>query len=133
MSIALFRFHPDQARPFFEFVLLQPAFHQRQRKRRAVYRDVDFRQEVRHRANVIFVAVRQDDGAHVLLVLLEERQVRHHQVDAQQFGPGEHHPAIDHYDVFAVTDGGHVHPELAQSAQGDYLQLSDRSFEPLFL
>ena len=58
-----------------------------------------------------------------LLVLLEERQVGHHQVDAQQLGLGEHHPAIDDDDVVAVADGGHVHAELAQSAQGDYLQL----------
>ena len=50
------------------------------------------------------------------LVLLEEGEVGHDQVDAQQLGFGEHHAAIDDDDVVAVADGGHVHAELAQSA-----------------
>ena len=70
---------------------------------------------------MVFVAVRQNHGAHLRLVLLEEGQVGHHQVDAQQFGVREHHAAVDDDDVFAVADGGHVHAELAESAQGDYL------------
>src|ERR1019366_3693630 len=36
---------------------------------------------------------------------------------------GEHHSAIHHDNVFTVADGGHVHAEFAQSAQGNYLQL----------
>ena len=55
------------------------------------------------------------------LVLLEIREVRHDQVHAQHLGVGEHHAAIDHDDVVGVADGGHVHAELAQSAQGNYL------------
>ena len=34
---------------------------------------------------------------------------------------GKHHPAIDDDDVVAIADGGHVHSELAQPAQGYYL------------
>ena len=73
---------------------------------------------------MVFVAVRQDQGADVLLVFLEVGQVGHDQVDAQQLGFGKHHAGIDDDDVVAVADGGHVHAELAQPAQGDYLQLA---------
>ena len=111
----------DEARLLLQFVFFQAAVHQRQRESGAVDRDIDFGEEIGDRADVVFVAVGQDDGADLGLVLLEEGQVGHHQVDAQQLGFGEHHPAIDHDDVVAETYGGHVHAELAQSAQGDYL------------
>ena len=87
----------------------------------AVDRHVDFGEEVGHGADVVFMAVGQDQGADLRLVLLEEGEVGHHQVDAQQLGFGEHHSAIDDDDVVAVADGGHVHAELAQSAEGNYL------------
>src|ERR1017187_770914 len=119
----LLRLDSDEARFPLEFVLLQPAFHQRQRERRSVNRDVDLGEKIGHRPDVVFVAMRQHDGADELLVLLEERQVWHHQIDAQQLGSGKHHPAVDHDDVVPEPDSGHVHSELAQSAEGDYLQL----------
>ena len=119
----LLRLDLDQPRLLLEIVFFQAPLHQRQRERRAVDRHVDFGEEVGHGADVILVAVRQDHGAHLRLVLLQEGQVGHHQIDAQQFGVGEHHSAIDDDNVFAVADGGHVHAELAESAEGDYLQL----------
>jgi hypothetical protein len=70
---------------------------------------------------VVLVAVRQDQRAHDATVLLEEGQVGHDQVDAQQFASGNIMPAIDHDDVVAVAKGHHVHAELAESAEGDYL------------
>ena len=110
-----------QPRLFLQVVFLQPALHQRQGESGAVDRDVDLGEEIGHRADVVLVTVGQDQGADVVLVLLEEGEVGHHQVDAQQFGIREHHAGVDHDDVVAVADGGHVHAELAQSAQGDYL------------
>jgi len=65
--------------------------------------------------------VGQDHGANLRLILLEESQVGHDQVDAQQLGFRKHHSAIDNDDVFRVADGGHVHAELAQPAQRNYL------------
>ena len=122
-SMACFGLTLMQPRLLFEIVLFQAPLHQRQRERRAVDRHVDLGEEVGHGADVVLVAVGQNQGADLRLVLLEESQVGHDQVDAQQFGVGEHHPAIDDDDVVAVADGGHVHAELAQSAQGYYLQL----------
>ena len=54
--------HLDEARLFLEFVFLQAPVHQRERESGAVYRDIDFREEIGDRADVVFVAVRQDDG-----------------------------------------------------------------------
>ena len=111
----------DEARFALQFVLLQAAFHQRQRESGAVDRHVDFGEEKRSGPDVILVAVRQDKGANHLPVVLQVRQVGHDQVDAQQLSFGKHHPGIDHDDVVAEPEGGHVHPELAQPAYGNNL------------
>ena len=45
-------------------------------------------------------------------------------VDAEQFGFGEHESGVDDDDVVAPADGHAVHTELAQAAEGDNLQFS---------
>ena len=113
----------DEPRFLIQIVLFQAPLHQSQRERRTVDRHVDLGEKIGHGPDVVLVAVGQNHGSHLRLVLLQESQVGHHQIDAQQLGVGEHHSAIDYDNVFAVADGGHVHAELAQSAQGYYLQL----------
>ena len=80
------------------------------------------REQERHRADVVFVAVGQDQRADVLAVLLEVSEIGRDDVDAQQFGFGEHHPGVDDDDVVAVAQGHAVHAELAQPAERDHLQ-----------
>ena len=89
----LLRLDLDQPRFLFEVVLFQAPLHQGQRERRAVDRHVDLGEEVGHGADVVLVAVRQNEGAHLRLVLLEVGEVGHDHIDAQQFGVGEHHAA----------------------------------------
>ena len=108
-----------EARGFEELVFFEPAFDQRERERGSVDRDVQLGEQKRHAADVVFVAVRQDQAAHVLGVLLEIREVGRDDVDAHQLGVGEHHPGVDHDNVIAVADGHGVHPELAQAAERD--------------
>jgi hypothetical protein len=117
----LLRLDLDEPGLLLQVVLLQPAVDQSERKGGAVDRNVDLGKEVRDGADVVFVAVREDDRPDVLLQFLEVRQVGHDQVDAEQLGVGEHHPAVDDQDVVGVPDGRHVHAELAQSAQRNYL------------
>ena len=69
------------------------------------------------RADVIFVRVRQHDGAHHSLVLLQVGDVRDDDVHAEQFLLGEHQARVDHDDVVAGAQRHHVHAEFAQSAQ----------------
>ena len=50
----------------FEVVFLQPPLHQRQREGGAVDRHIDLAQEIGHGADVVLVAVGQNQGADVL-------------------------------------------------------------------
>ena len=62
----LLRLDLDEARLVLELVLFQAALHQRQREGGAVDRDIDFGEEVGDRADVVFVAVGEDEGADLL-------------------------------------------------------------------
>src|ERR1039458_1341558 len=106
---------------FFKLVFFQPPLYQSQREGCSVHWHADLGQEIGHRSDVVLMAVGQDQSFDLRLVLLQEGEIGHDQVHAQQFVFREHHPGVDHDDFVAETDGGHVHAELAQSAQGDYL------------
>src|ERR1022692_627133 len=106
---------------FFKLVFFQPPLYQSQREGCSVHWHADLGQEIGHRSDVVLMAVGQDQSFDLRLVLLQEGEIGHDQVHAQQFVFREHHPGVDHDDFITETDGGHVHAELAQSAQGDYL------------
>src|SRR5712692_226550 len=101
----------EEAR-FFETFL-----DERQREARSVNRYVQIAQNVRQRADVVFVAVSQDDGAHVRAVLLQIGGVGNDEVDAEELGFREHHARVDDDDVVAETQGQHVHSEFAETAE----------------
>jgi hypothetical protein len=73
---------------------------------------------------VIFVAVGQDDAANALAVLDEVGDVGDNDVDAKQFGFGEHESGVDDDDVVSPADRHAVHAEFAEAPQGDDLQFS---------
>ena len=75
---------------------------------------------MRHRADVILVAVRQDQRLNP--VLLQLAQVRNDQVDPEQLRFGEHHPRVDKDRRVAAGDDQHVHAELAQAAERNQLE-----------
>ena len=76
------------------------------------------------RADVVFVAVSENDAADAVTIFGEIRNVGNDDVDAEQFGFGEHEAGVDDENVVSVADGHAVHTELAQAAKGDDLQLS---------
>ena len=104
-------------------VFFQAPLHHRQREGRAINRHVDFAEQERHRADVIFVAVREDQRADLVAILLQIREIGRDDVDAQQFGVGKHHAGVDDDDVVPVADGHGIHAELAQTAERDQLKL----------
>ena len=106
-----------QFRCIEQAVLFELFAHQRQRELRAVNRHVQIAKDVGNRADVVLVRVRQHDGAHHVLVLLQVSDVGDDDVHAQQFLLGEHQARVDHDNVVAGAEGHHVHAELAQSAQ----------------
>ena len=69
----------------------------------AVDRQVVLLQQVRQRAEVILVAVRQDDGQKGVAVLFEEVEVGDGHVHAVGGLFGEPHPDIDDDHLVAVT------------------------------
>ena len=71
---------------------------------------------------MILVAVGEDQAANVLGVLLQVGEIGRHDIDAEQFGIGEHHAGIDDENIVAVADRHAVHPEFAESAQGNDLE-----------
>src|SRR5208283_3281278 len=73
-------------------------------------------------ADVVLMAVREHDGAHVLLVLNQVGDVGNHDVDAEQLGLRKHEPRVDHNNVVFPAQRQAIHAELAQPAQRNDLQ-----------
>ena len=78
----------------------------------------DLAQQVRQRADVILVRVREDHGAH--LAALEVPEVREDQVDAEVLVTRERQPGIDDDRLVAELEDGHVLADLAEPAERDH-------------
>ena len=89
-----------------------------QREGRAVDASPDVGPHIGNRADMVLVPVRQHERVHPT-DLLQVRQVRNDQVDAEQVGLGEHHARIDEQARTRARNRHHVHAELAQAPQGD--------------
>ena len=100
-------------------MLIQLTFRQTQSEVRRVNWNVDLLQHIWQRAEVIFVAVRENDRRDVLLVLLENVEIRNADVDAIDTLFGEAHARIEDEHLVAVTHQRAVHPELADTAEGN--------------
>ena len=97
-------------------VFLQLLFDHRQRQRRTDDRPGNVGHHVRHRADVVLMAVRQHErgGAPFLLQIGE---VRDDPVNTQQFGVRKHDAGIDHDGCLTPGEGQHVHAEFAETAE----------------
>ena len=73
--------------------------------------------DVRHGADVVFVAVGQEQRRHGTYLVGDRPHVRDDQVDAEMLRPGEHHAGIHEQVGRTATDGHHVHAELADAAE----------------
>ena len=86
-----------------EPVLLQLVAQEAAREGRGVDRDVgELRKDVREGADMVLVGVRDQEGADLLPVLLQIRDVGDDEVDPEHLLVQEHQPAVDHDDVVAV-------------------------------
>jgi hypothetical protein len=89
----------------------------------AVDGNVQFGEDPRKTADVVLVAMREDDGADEGTVFDEVADVGNNDVDAEELFLGEHEAGVDDDDVVPETEGEAVHAELAQPAERDNLQL----------
>ena len=78
---------------------------------------VDLAQQVRQRADVVLVAVREDDARDALVAQVAE--VGQDEVDAEVLVAREREPGVDDDDLAAVLVDGHVLADLAEAAERD--------------
>ncbi len=105
------------SRPEFQSVLLDLVFDQGQGEGGAQHRTVDPRQHVRHAADVILVAVGQDQRRHPAAALVEVVEGRDDEVHPRQIGLGEHRAGVDEDGGLPTRHGQHVQPELAEPTE----------------
>ena len=79
-------------------------------------------EQVRQRARVVLVAVRDDDATELLLVLEDVGVVREDEVDAGLSLVWEHETGVDEDHVVPVLEGGHVLADAVQASQRDDLE-----------
>ncbi len=101
-------------------VLVQLRLDQAEREpRRDDDRNVHLAHEIRQRADVVLVAVREHDAADHLRALDEIGEVREDEVDAEMLVAREREACIDDDDRALGLVGGHVLPHLAEAAEGN--------------
>ena len=100
--------------------LAQLGLDQAQRQRRGVDRCADVLDHVRQRADVVFVAVSDEDGTDFGEAILFHQVVviGNDEIDAEHVIFGEHDAGIDDEDVVLILEGGHVFADLTQPTQG---------------
>ncbi len=105
-----------QLRGFEQAVLFQFFLDDGESELRSVNRDIQIRENVRNRADVVFMRVREHDGLHHAFVLLQVGGVGNYDVHAKQFLLWEHQARVDDDNFVAEAQGHHIHAEFAQSA-----------------
>ena len=98
-------------------VLLELVLDESDRQARGVDGDVEFLEEIRQAADVVLMAVRDDDAADAVLVLHGKREVGDDEVDAEHVAVREHEPAVDHDHVLAALVERDVLAHFAEAAQ----------------
>src|SRR6185369_9011830 len=102
---------------FFEFALREAGSEMR-----AVDRNVELLQKVRQGTKVIFMAVREDDGGNVVLVLVEKTKIRNRHIDAVSRFLGKAHPGVENQHLVAVAQSHAIHSKLADTTERDDLE-----------
>ena len=113
----------DLARRRLDAVLLELGLDERERELGADERDVAAQaQQVRHGADVVLVAVREDDRLDVVEPVLDVLEVGQDQVDAGLVVLGEQDAAVDDEQAAGVLEDGHVAADLSEATQCDDAQ-----------
>ena len=105
-----------------ELVLVELGADHADRQQAAVdhRRHADLAQHVGQRADVVLVAVGEDDRLDVVGAVAQVGEVGQDEVDAVHLGGREHQPGVDDDDLAVELDHGHVLADLAETAQGQH-------------
>ena len=109
--------HPHLAQVRFaqDAVLFQ--LEQSERQPRAVDGDVQLFQRERQAADVVFVAVREEDPEHLTAAVQQVGDVRQDEVDAKHVLLREHEPGVDHDNLALPLQRPHIDADLAEAAE----------------
>jgi hypothetical protein len=91
-------------------------------------REVQLRQDVGQRADVVLVPVGNDDAPDAVELVPQVGHVGDHEVDAEHLVLGEHHAGVDGDDVVAGLDHHHVAADLAEAAERDAAEVRIHGF-----
>jgi hypothetical protein len=105
----------------YKVVLFQLALGEAGREMRTVDRDVEFLQDVRQRAQVVFVPVSKYYCSNVIPILFEEVKIRNANVYTVGIFLGESHARVKDEHFVSETHSHAIHPELADTAERDNL------------
>ena len=103
-------------------VLFELAFDVGQGELGCVDGNLELAQNPGQAADVVLVAVGEDDGADMLPVFNEVGDVGDDDVDAEQLRLGEHEAGVDDDNVVFPAEGEAVHAEFAEAAEGNDFQ-----------
>ena len=109
--------HLTQVRFAQDPVLLEPVARQSQRHPGAVDGHVETLEHEGQRADVVLVAVGEEDAEHPPALLEQPGHVGDHEVDSQHLLGREHEPGVHHQDLALPLQGPHVQADLAQPAK----------------
>ena len=87
------------------------------RERRGIERHAQFARKIRHGADVVLVRVGQDNAQKVPRALLDEVEIREHQIDAGIFTARKGHAEVNHQPFAFAAVEIDVHANLARSAE----------------
>ena len=87
-----------------------------------VHRHIQFPQEVGQRADMVLVAVGDEDAPDAVSVFQQVGEIGNDHVDAVHIVIGEAHAGVHHHHVVAVLIYGHVLADLVETAKGDDFQ-----------
>ena len=109
-----------------QLVLIELGARHRDRQSAAVHRRHvrvgELAQDERERAEMVLVAVRDDDRLDVPGPLAQVGEVGQHEVDADHLRGREAQPHVDHDDAAVMLDDRHVLADLSQPPQGQHAQ-----------
>ena len=103
----------------FQMVLLQLELDDARRQARGMDGAVELLHGVGNAADMVLVAVRQEQAADLLLVLHKIGHVRNDQIDAVHVVLGEAEAAVHDDDVLAVFQNGDILADLIETAKRD--------------
>ena len=119
---ALARLYGDELGGFHQLVLLQLQLDETGGEAGAVDGHVDLLEHIGDGADVVLVAVGDEQAPNPGFVLDEIRHIGDHAVDAVHVITGEGHTTVHHDDLTAVFIGGHVLADLVETAKGNDFQ-----------